>query len=122
MMLFRLKMSSCKGSDKLAINAGEITVSIVHFVLCLPPKGWETYCFSPGVRMSVCLSVCLSRIVSALLLENPLSYFHETSYKYQSTLDDVQSARTVTLAFIFFELFPFELCPSQNRISIVSAL
>ena len=26
--------------------------------LCLPQKGWETYCFSPGVRQSVCLSVC----------------------------------------------------------------
>ena len=90
-----------------------------------PPEGLGDILFFPGrpdVRMSVCLSVCLSRIVSALSLENPLSYLHETSYKYQSTLDDVQSARTVTLAFIFFELFPFELCPSQNRVSIVSAL
>ena len=40
-----------------------------HYVS--PPKGWETYCFSPAVCLSVCPSVCLSLIVSALLLENP---------------------------------------------------
>ena len=30
-------------------------------------------------------------------------------------LDDVQSARTITLAFILFELFPLELFPSQKQ-------
>ena len=39
--------------------------------------------------------------MSAQLL-NHTSEHHETSYKYQPALDDVQSARTVTLAFIFF--------------------
>ena len=37
--------------------------------------------------------------------------------KYQSTLDVKQNARTITLAFILLELFPFELCHN-----IVSAL
>ena len=37
--------------------------------------------------------------------------------KYQSTLDVEQNARTITLAFILLELFPFELCHK-----IVSAL
>ena len=34
--------------------------------------------------------------------------FLEILYEYQSTLDDVQSARTITLAFILFELFFLE--------------
>ena len=42
------------------------------------------------------------------ILENPSNYLHETSYKYQSTLDDIRSARTITLAFILFELYPFD--------------
>ena len=42
-------------------------------------------------------------IVSALQLENCSSYFHVTFNKYQSTLDDVQSAKTITLAFTRFE-------------------
>ena len=60
--------------------------------------------FSPGVRPSVHLYVRLSvcnKSCPLCNLKKPLSYLHETSYKYQSTLDDVQSARTVTLAFIF---------------------
>ena len=33
--------------------------SLVGLLLCLPPlQGRETYCFSPGVRLSVRLSVC----------------------------------------------------------------
>ena len=30
----------------------------------------------------------------------------------------MQSARIVTLSFILFELFPLELCPSQNQLSM----
>ena len=30
----------------------------------------------------------------------------------------MQSARTVTLSFILFELFPLELCPSQKQLSM----
>ena len=30
------------------------------------------------------------------------SYLHETSYKYQSKFDDMQSTRTITFAFILF--------------------
>ena len=30
----------------------------------------------------------------------------------------MQSARIVTLSFILFELFPFELCPSQKQLSM----
>ena len=59
-------------------------------------------------------SVCLSQIVAALNLENRLSSIHETLYKYQSAWDDMQSARMLTLPFILFELFPFELCASQK--------
>ena len=40
-----------------------------------------------------------------------------SSFKCQSTLDVKQNARTITLAFILLELFPFELCHK-----IVSAL
>ena len=50
----------------------------------------------------------------ALYFENCSSYLHETSYKYQSTLTDVQSARTITLAFILLRYFP--LTQSQNRV------
>ena len=35
-------------------------------------------------------------------IQNCSSYLHGT-YKYQSTLDDMQRARTITLAFILFE-------------------
>ena len=49
--------------------------------------------------------VCLSHLCP---FENHSSYLHETSYKYQSTLDNVQSARTITLVFILFELFPLD--------------
>ena len=59
-------------------------------------------------------TLSITKIVSALELENHLSYIHETLYKYQSAWDDVQSARMVTLPFILFELFPFELCESQK--------
>ena len=46
------------------------------------------------------------------------SCLHETSYKYQSTFNDMQSARTITLAFILSELFPLDSvtksCPLYN--------
>ena len=35
---------------------------------------------------------------------------------YQPTCIDVQSAITVTLSFMLFELFPLELCQSQKTI------
>ena len=60
-------------------------------------------------------TLCLTKIVSALYLENRLSYIQETLHMYQPTCVDVQSARTVTLSFILFELFPFELCQSQKK-------
>ena len=35
--------------------------NLVPFAVMSPPlQGWETYCFSPGIRLSVCPSVCLS--------------------------------------------------------------
>ena len=34
-------------------------------------------------------------------------YFYETSYRCQSTLDDMQSARTITLSFILYKIYPF---------------
>ena len=37
---------------------------------------------------------------------------NETLYEYQSTVE--QRARTITLAFILFELFPLEVFLSQN--------
>ena len=37
-----------------------VEVLVVNYVS--PLQGWETYCFSPGVR----LSICLSQMVSAL--------------------------------------------------------
>ena len=67
-----------------------------------PPEGLGDILFFPGrpdVRLSVCHELC-----PLCNLKTPEAIFKnlETSYKYQSTLDDVQSARTVTLAFIFF--------------------
>ena len=50
----------------------------------------------------------LSQNCVRFLTENRSSYLHETSYKYQSTLDDVKSATIITLAFILFELFPLD--------------
>ena len=38
---------------------------------------------------------------------NPSRYLHKTLCEYQSTLDNVQSTGSITLAFILFELFPF---------------
>ena len=35
-------------------------------------------------------------------------YLNETLYEYQSTLDDVQSTRTIMLAFFLLKLFPME--------------
>ena len=51
---------------------------------------------------------------------NHLRYIHENLDKYQSTLDDEQSARMVTLPFILFELFPFEFCASQKSCPLYS--
>ena len=86
-----------------------IVMRTLFAYLCLPPLGLGDILFFPraSVCLSICLSVCQTR-VTALLLENWSSYPHETSYKYQSTLDDMQSARTITLAFILFELFPLD--------------
>ena len=64
---------------------------------------------------------CVS-IVSVLQLEKPSSYLHESSYKYQPILGDMQSSRTVTLALMLFELLPLELCQLQNCVFIMSAL
>ena len=59
------------------------------------------------------LELC-HEMVSYLKLGTCSRYLQETSYKYETTLDDVQRAKTVTLAFLLFELFPLELCPSQK--------
>ena len=72
--------------------------------LCLSPPPFRVgrHCFSPR---------CLSVTKSCLLynLNTVQSIFTKLqNYKYQSTLDDVQSARTITLAFILFELFPLD--------------
>ena len=40
--------------------------------------------------------------------------FFKSVSQIQSTLDDMQSARTITLALKLFELFPLELYPSQK--------
>ena len=61
-------------------------------------------------------------IVSILQLEKPSSCLHQSSYKYQPILGDMQSSRTVTPALMLFELLPLELCQSQNCVIIVSAL
>ena len=63
-------------------------------------------------------TLSITKTLSALSLENRLSYIHETLYKYQQTWVDVQSARIVTLSFILFELFPLELCLSQKQLSM----
>ena len=55
---------------------------------------------------------CVS-IMSVLQLEKSSSCLHESSYKYQLILGDMQSSRTVTLALMLFELLPFELCQSK---------
>ena len=65
-------------------------------------------------------TLSITKIVSALLLENRLSYIHETLYKYQPTWVNVQSARIVTLSFILFQLFLLELCPSQKQLSMTT--
>ena len=65
--------------------------------------------------------ICVS-IVSVLQLEKSSSCLHESSYKYQPILGDMQSSRTVTLALMLFELLPLELCQSQNCVFIMSAL
>ena len=55
---------------------------------------------------------------------NGSRYYHRTSYKYLPTLVNVQSARTITLGYICFELCPFELCKWQfqwqNRVRSIS--
>ena len=56
--------------------------------------------------------------MSALSIENCLSYIHETLYKYQPTWVHMQSASIVTVSFILFELFPLELCQSQKQLSM----
>ena len=74
---------------------------------------------SPSLGLEDILLFSLSvSLMSAPRHENCSSYLHETSYKYQSTLDDMQSARTITLAFILFELFALgsvtKSCPLYN--------
>ena len=64
----------------------------------------------------ISLGTLFTKPMSALWLENRLSYIHKTFYKYLPTWVDVQSARIVTLSFILFELFPLELCPSQKQL------
>ena len=49
---------------------------------------------------------CVS-IVSVLQLEKSSSCLHESSYKYQPILGDMQSSRTITLALMLSELLPF---------------
>ena len=63
-------------------------------------------------------TLSITKTMSALLIENRLSYIHETLYKYQPTWVDVQSARIVTVSFILFVLFPLRLCQSQKQLSM----
>ena len=63
-------------------------------------------------------TLSITKTMSALSIENCLSYIHETLYKYQPTWVHVQSARIVTVSFILFELFPLELCQSQKQLSM----
>ena len=133
----------------------------IRFYYVSSLQGRETYCFSPGVRLSVTNRVrsitqkplklysrnfiqisismiwraecknsnsafytfwvislgtlCITKIVSALLLENRLSCIHIPLYKYQSAWYDVQSVRMVTLLFIlFFSYFPWNFVQSMT--------
>ena len=52
----------------------------------------------------------LDKIVSALYLWNCSRYIHKTSYKYSAPNDEMQSARTITLEYVFFELHPSKVC------------
>ena len=70
-------------------------------------------------------TLCITKMVSALQLENHLSYVHETLHKYQSAWDDVQSARIVTLPlvtlpFILFELFPLNFVHHKNGVRFIT--
>ena len=70
--------------------------------------GRHMYCFI--FPTGVCLSVTKSCPLYNLKMQQASS---ETLYKYQSILS------YVTLVFILFEVFPLELCLSQNRVRSV---
>ena len=38
------------------------------------------------------------------------NYMNETAYKYLAPYVGVQNARSITLAYVYFYLCPFELC------------
>ena len=77
------------------------------------PKGWEATVLEGSLTFP---HSCWVSQLDAVLRHTQ----DKTSYKYQSTLADMQSARTITLTFILIELFLLELCPSQNCVHSVT--
>ena len=68
-----------------------------------PPLGLEVIMFFPKASVSV----CLSHLCPLYNLKTIQAIFMKL-HTYQSALDDMQSAGTITLAFILFELFPLD--------------
>ena len=74
----------------------------INKVIMSPPwKGRETYCFSPYVPLSVTKSCLLYNL-------KPFKIFKQTSNICKAHSDDVSCTRTITLLWIFLELFPFD--------------
>ena len=93
---------------------------MIIIIMSTPWKGYETYCFSP-LRPSVCPSIHLSvrhKIVSALYLDNRLRYFSKISYICKVHWDNVSCTRTITLLWIFIELFLFDNLEGYHARSI----
>ena len=63
-------------------------------------------------------TLCITKIVSALLLENRLSYTHETLYKYQSAWDDMQEWKLCLLYFLSY--FPWNFVHHKNRVDSIT--
>ena len=59
-----------------------------------------------SVRPSVRPPSVRKHFLSALYLEYPLEYFHDTSQLCRTGHDDVSRTRMVTLAIVLFELSP----------------
>ena len=111
-----------------------LTNTHFFFTYCFPPGVCLSLCLSvrpsvrPFVRPSVCLPACLSVSLPVCLSHScPLYNLKTVQAIFTKLLINInqhqttcRAQKTITLAFIRFELFPLELYQSQNRVRAIT--
>ena len=80
---FKIQINLIRSIKEICINCQ--TVNLSSFIMSPPCKGLETYCFSPCVCLSVCLSVTKSCPLYNLITVTDISTKLHTFVKHIET-------------------------------------